>query len=225
MKKGDKDISDIFGKVKNKHYRFRRDLAFVILAFLVVSIWYLSRYLGILSFRSIIPLEYFEFINLLSFFGVIIAFFSFYFFDRIFKCHFKKRHYVYIAFMAITAFMMSFFYFSILYFDKLQHFFFPLMTASIVYHLVSRLNIPRKHAIIFTFFIVLGITTIFELIEYSLDFIFDWKLQGVFLWDPVIEGKLMVILEAIDDTMIDLFLGILGTWTYLIGILFFKEKS
>ena len=72
-----------------------------------------------------------------------------------------------------------------------------------------------KWKITFIFFIVVGSLSLFELGEYSLDYFFDFKLQGVFLRDLQGLEKFNIIMDRIDDTMIDIAIGVIGTMYYI----------
>lgn len=141
--------------------------------------------------------------------------FFFYAVDHYFNIHFKAHHYVFAFIMAIVGFLLSPFYFIYPSFDKIQHVIFPFMFSSIVFHMVSRLNLKVKWELLFTSFIVLGSLMLFELGEYGLDYFFDLKLQGVFLRSLSGLEKYQILLDRIDDTMIDLMLGIVGNALYV----------
>jgi hypothetical protein len=90
-----------------------------------------------------------------------------------------------------------------------------MMFASIVLHMLKKLKLDLKWKLFFTFFIVAGFLGIFEIGEYLLDLFFDLKLQGVFLKN--LQGELInfdIIQHPLDDTMIDLSLGVIGTAIY-----------
>jgi len=164
-------------------------------------------------------------VNLLSLLGLSIAIFGFYTLDKLFKINFKKRHYVFVIFMSLIALSLSFLYFNVPHFDKLQHFFFPMMAGSIAYHMISKLNLETKYKLLFTFTAVISIIAAFELIEYFLDYFFDLYLQGAYLGDPKFSDEFQILFSPIDDTMIDLLLGFLGSLTYVFSVYFlFKEK-
>ena len=143
----------------------------------------------------------------------------FYAIDHWFDIRFKHIHYVFIVIIAIASLLLSPLYFIYPQYDKIQHFTQPVLIFSIVYHMVAHLKLELKWRLIFTFFVVIGILGLFEMAEYTLDRMFDWKLQGVYLRDITGLDKFEVITEPIDDTMIDLFFGVAGTCLY--GLLVF----
>lgn len=139
----------------------------------------------------------------------------FYMADHLFRWEFKHRHYFFAVFIAVTSFLLSPLYFIYPNYDKILHFVMPMMFASLVYHIVSRFNLRRRDNLIFTFFIVLGLLGIHEIGEYWLDYFFDLKLQGVFLRDLQGLEKFNILMDRIDDTMMDLTLGAIGTLIYV----------
>ena len=89
--------------------------------------------------------------------------------------------------------------------------------------MISKHKMDMKWKLAFTMISVTAILTMHELIEYSLDIFFDLKLQGVFIRDLGGIEKLNIIQTQIDDTMIDLILGIAGTLTF--GLFKWKTHS
>ena len=110
-------------------------------------------------------------------------------------------------------------------YDKVLHSILPIMFASIVFHMLSKLKIDLKWKLIFVFFIVIGVVGLHEVGEYWLDWFFDLKLQGVFLRDLQSLEKYKILLDRIDDTMIDMFFGVLGAAVYILTIgIYYKIK-
>jgi len=207
------DVEKVFGKKNNKNYKLKRNIFFILLAIVVVILILLARYLEI--FKLILT-DHFRkpHLRVIELITEIIIISSFYFADKYFKLNFKRRHYFYLIGMIVIGLTFSFVYFRVPIADKLQHFFFPMMVASIFYHLVKKMGIKTNHALLFTFFIVIGWSSLFELFEYYLDVFFDWKMQGVFLRNPAFEGGFKLIQSRIDDTMIDMTLVVCGTLIY-----------
>jgi len=77
------------------------------------------------------------------------------------------------------------------------------------------LKLKLKWQLFFVFFVVIGSLGIHEIGEYLLDYFFNLKLQGVFLRNLQGLEKYDVLLDRIDDTMIDMSLGIIGTFVYV----------
>ena len=138
----------------------------------------------------------------------------FYAVDHSFDIRFKARHYLFIIIITIASLLLSPLYFVYPQYDKIQHFFQPMLIAAIMYYMIAKLPIDNKWKITFTFFVTLAILGLFEIGEYMLDFLFDLKLQGVYLRDLHGLEKFNLLVEPIDDTMIDLLLGTLGTSVY-----------
>lgn len=133
---------------------------------------------------------------------------------KIFSIGFKKRHFIFMGILIVANFIASPLYFIYPSYDKFWHLIGPLIVCSIAFFMINKLNISMKWKVTFTFFTAFALLGIFELWEYSLDSLFNFQLQGVYLRDAYGLGKLTVISERIDDTMLDLFLGVIGTAAY-----------
>ena len=142
----------------------------------------------------------------------------FYIFDHTFGVNFRLKHYFYIIVIAVTGFLLSPLYYLYPNYDKLLHFIQPILFFSMVYHMVSKLKLKQKWKILFSFFIIVGCIGIFEIGEYSLDYFFDLKYQGVFLRDISGIDKYDLYVDRIDDTMVDMVMGIAGAIYYVIAI-------
>jgi hypothetical protein len=149
----------------------------------------------------------------------------FYLIDHIFDLNFDTKHYVFITIMAIFGILMGPFFFINPHYDKVQHLIFPIMLGSLIFHLVRNIKLQLKWKLIFVFFIILGSLTIFELLEYAGDLIFDLKLQGVFIINQLDPTQIEVFLDRLDDTMVDLFLGLIGAAIYVFSIAIFFKKN
>lgn len=218
-------IEKVFGKQEDKSYFFKRNLFFIVLLIIFLVFFFFKRYFNFLILLDIINIKYFKLVNFVSLLGLLIVVFCFHLADRAFKINFKKKHYFFVYFMSITGITLSFLYFKYTNYDKIEHFFFPMMFASMVYYIISKQKISLSWKLFFTFFIVIGSLSIYELLEYFLDFLFDWKLQGVFLENPVSDSGYEIILDKIDDTMIDIFLGIVGTLIYIVSVAFIEKRK
>jgi len=149
----------------------------------------------------------------------------FYLIDHLFDVRFKVRHYVFVTIISIAGFLLGELYTIYPIYDKVLHFFIPLLFTSIVFHMTSNLNLKRKWQILFALFIVIGGVGLFEIAEYSLDYFFNLDLQGVAI-RKVQEFSvfLEVVQEPLDDTMIDMVFGVLGAIVYSLFIAFFARK-
>ena len=189
----------------NKTYKLRELIFVIILIALIILYFVLNNYFNIQT------------VSIISFFGMIIVVIGFYLIDKAFKINFKKRHYLFIIIMAVAAITLSFLYFKYPYFDKIQHFFFPMMYASMVFYIVSKLKLNKKYTLVFVFFIVVATSGLFEILEYLIDITLNWRLQGVFI--VTASGQFITIMSRIDDTMLDMITATLGTIVYIISIL------
>ena len=212
-----KEIEKVFGKEETKSYILRRNIFFILIALLFIVGVFFRRY-----FNFITDLKYLELVNIVSLIGLIIAIFMFHLANKMFDLNLRKRDYFFMYLMSITGIVLSFLYFKLPNYDKIEHLFFPMMFASITYHIISRkLSIPFKWKLFFTFFIIIGFLSIFELVEYFLDYLFNWRLQGVFIEE--VPGNYKEILARIDDTMLDILIGMVGTLVYMVSLLLLKR--
>ena len=134
--------------------------------------------------------------------------------DRIFQMGFKKRHYVFYILLIIGTFIASPLYFIYPNYDKIWHVIGPIFVCSIVFFMIRKLDLQMKWKVTFAFFVTFAILGIFELSEYTIDSLFNFNLQGVYLRDAYGFEKFTLITEKNDDTMIDMFLGLIGTALY-----------
>ncbi|RZD30737.1 hypothetical protein CXT76_01780, partial [Candidatus Parvarchaeota archaeon] len=86
-------------------------------------------------------------------------------------------------------------------YDKFQHLIQPILFSSIIFFMISKLKLELKWKLTFTFFIMVGLLSIFELGEYILDYFFNLKLQGVFLRNLQGLEKYNILMDRNDDTM------------------------
>ncbi len=149
----------------------------------------------------------------------------FYLVDHMFDLDFNERHYAFALIIAFSSFLLSPLYFIYPQYDKIQHLLIPMMYSSIAFHMISHLPLHMKWRLTFIFFIVVGSLSMFELGEYTLDYFFDLKLQGVFLRDLQGLEKFNIIMDSIDDTMVDIGLGIIGTLIYVGSMIFWHYKN
>ncbi len=147
----------------------------------------------------------------------------FYFVDHYWDIRFRWDHYLFMVIIAVASLLLSPLYYIHPQYDKLQHFFQPIFISSIIFYMVSKLDLRLRWKITFTVFVVIGLLTLFEFGEYALDLLFDWKLQGVYLRDAAGLEKFNLLMDPLDDTIYDLFLGTLGACVYgIITIIYFR---
>lgn len=181
------------------NYKFKR---FILIAFSVIL------FLVLYLFETAST-----WLRVLSTVGVL---FLFYFMDHFFDINFRKRHYFFFFLIVVTGFLLSPLYFIYPQYDKIQHFFQPMLVCSLVFFMVSKLHLELKWKIVFTFFVVVAILGIFEIGEYTLDSFFNLKLQGVYLRDSEGLEKFNLLMNPLNDTMVDLVYGVLGSGIYCI---------
>lgn len=121
--------------------------------------------------------------------------------------------------MAILFFgvFLSPLYFLYPNYDKILHLILPILGSMLLFFAIDKIKIDFKWKLLMAFALMITILTIFELGEYILDFLFDLKLQGVYLRDAVGIEKFSLLMEKNNDTMLDFVLGILGSLVYTAG--------
>lgn len=145
-----------------------------------------------------------------------VAFISLvYFVDHFFDVRFKEVHYFFAIFIALFGFLLSPFYFIYPNYDKILHFVMPIMAGSFFFYMINKLKISMKWKLTFTFVSLLAMIGFFEVAEYSLDLLFNLQLQGVYLRDVSGLNKVAVIQGGLDDTMIDMVFGLIGSLVYV----------
>jgi len=146
--------------------------------------------------------------------------FGFYLFDSVVDLKMSLRHYLFVGAIFLGGVMLSPLYYLFGWYDKILHVVQPMFLASIVLHVVVPLQITSRWKFFFTFFVVLGVLGLFEIGEYLIDTMFDSKLQGVF---RKAEQGFVLVQGRIDDTIIDLILGVLGTLSYLFFTVLYRR--
>ncbi len=181
----------------HKHYKMKRLVVIVFSVIVLLSIYFFRDSSFIL--RSGVTVG-----------GIAL----FYTLDHVFDVRFQNRHYAFMILILCASVLASPIYFLYPQYDKLQHFLQPILVASMIFFMLNKLNLERKWKLWFAFYITVAILGLFELGEYTLDQFFDFNLQGVYLRDISGLGKFDVLVHPLDDTMIDMFLGVLGTTIY-----------
>jgi len=150
---------------------------------------------------------------------IIFFFFYYYKASDYFDINFELKHYLYILIIAFFGILLSPLYFLSGNYDKILHLIIPLLTGGIVFFLVNNQNLTLKWKLVTTLLFTIAILTIFEIIEFTLDKLWDLKLQGVYMRDITGLEKFNIIMDKNDDTMADLIIGILG------GLIFIFYKT
>lgn len=183
-----------------KAYHYKRLIVGIISLLVLIAIY-------LFKDSSSITLRYSTFI------GFIVAF---YIMDHLFDIRFEFKHYFFIIIIGMSALFLSYLYFTYPQYDKIQHFVLPMFLCSIIFFMINRLHLALKWKITFTTLSAIGLLGIFEIGEYALDLFFNLKLQGVYLRDLSGLEKFHLLLNPLDDTMVDLSFGILGSSFYAI---------
>lgn len=160
--------------------------------------------------------------------GSILAVLTFYFIDKAFKIDFKLQHYFYVLIMLILGIIFSPIYFIYSIYDKFLHFTIPIFISILLFYVIDRLDIKFQWKLLMTFMSLLSLLTIFEIGEYLLDILFNLKLQGVYIMELTRLQKYNLVQARIDDTMIDIILGIFGAGVFALGKTithFYKRKK
>jgi hypothetical protein len=194
-------IQENFDNWLHHHYRRKRYLIFAFTIIVLIAL-YLFKDSNV----------WLRFISAIAFLAL------FYTIDHYFDIRFNWTHYTFIIIIAVGSLLLSPLYFIYPQYDKIQHFVQPIFIASMIFYMIDKLKIEIKWKIVFTFFVVIGILALFEMAEYALDLLFDWKLQGVYLRDSAGLEKFNLLMNPLDDTIIDLLFGVLGAFFYGIYI-------
>ena len=152
--------------------------------------------------------------TLLRIFATLAALISFYIFDRYYDANFELKHYSYIFAFCFFGIFLSPLYFLSENYDKILHLVIPILMGSIIFFVVNKQNLNLRWKIIVTLMFTIGALTIFETIEYVLDILWNFQLQGVYVRDITGLEKFNIIIDKNDDTMIDLILGIFGSMIF-----------
>jgi len=184
------------------NYKFKGLVVFLVVVISLIMFIVFRNIIGVFSIFCLLVL-------LMLFFGI----------DIVFNLRFKKRHYFFVIFIAVVGFLFSFIQFRYIYFDKLLHFIGAIMLSSVLYYMLRK-RLSKKHSLILAFFITICFMGFYELFEFFIDKLFNVRSQGVFL-DT--EGG-RVIMGKYEDTLWDMFFGILGGLVYFLTG-FWKRKS
>jgi len=153
--------------------------------------------------------------------SVIFGLAIFYFIDHAFAVQFRLRHYIYMFVVLLFGIMLSPLYYLSEIYDKVLHLLMPILGCTIVFFSVDKLKLEFKWKLLLTLTSLISILVILEIGEYLFDIFLDLKLQGVYIRDISGLQKYNLVLDKIDDTMIDLILGVLGCGIFSVGKLIF----
>lgn len=148
--------------------------------------------------------------------GFISGLAIFYLADHMFELDFKLRHYYCMIIILTLGILLNPLYALYPTYDKIVHFINPFFGCFLIFHIVDRKNLNMQWKLFIVFLFIVSSLTIHEIGEYLIDQLWDFKLQGVYLRDVSGLEKLNVIQSKIDDTMIDVIMGVLGTLLFII---------
>jgi len=148
--------------------------------------------------------------------GFIFSILLFFLFDYFFSLGFKKYHYFIFILISAAGILLSHFYFVFPNYDKLLHLIFPALLCILVFFMVNKLNTEFSIKLFITAMITISFLALFEVGEFTLDRLFNLKLQGVYLRDYSGLEKLNIIMDRNDDTMIDLILGTISSLFFVL---------
>jgi hypothetical protein len=191
---------------------------FPLLFFALIGLYFLAKsYLAV-----ILPNQGIEFSDLDLLFGLLL-FSVIYFVDKIFKVGFRPRHYVFVFLISLFSFVLIPLYATFFYYDKFIHFMQSILVSSIIFYMVSKLNIKLKWALVFTVLIMVAVGSVWEIAEFWADSFFNLQSQGVFLKNLQGKaGRLQLALDPIIDTDLDMLFNLLGSMSY--AFLFLYEE-
>lgn len=160
--------------------------------------------------------------------GILFLFFKQYFFGFMllltfpFAWFFTKavdktkinRNYSILIYVALWLHLIGEFYLyaNLPYYDKLLHFFVPMLITSMVYDYTKKFKFEYKN--IGVFLAVVGMLCLFEIFEFGIDLFLGLDMIGV-----INMGE--IIISPLSDTMSDLIFGTLGSLLFLV----IREKN
>ena len=188
-------------------YKQKARLIFGIILIFLAFFYFLSRYNVLFLVAG-------------SIFSVII----FYLADYFMGWEFNIWHYLAFFIMVIQGVLLMPLYFMGTSIDKYQHFIFPILTCFLIYHIIRKMDLSRNDKLWITLTILISTITLFEIYEYLADYFWNVKFQGVYAGSWV-EQRFELIMPRIDDTMVDLMIGIAGGITFVIGKILFRKSK
>ena len=147
---------------------------------------------------------------------VIFGLGIFYFIDHAFNLNFKFRHYLYVIIILFGGILLSPLYFLSDSYDKILHLIMPIFGSIMVFFIVNKLKIKFQWKLLIAFTSMLSILAFLEIGEYLLDVLWDLKLQGVYIRDISGLEKFNVVQDKVDDTMMDMIFGFLGSLVFTV---------
>jgi len=161
--------------------------------------------------------------------GFIAGIIIFYLIDHLFKINFEFKHYIYLILILFFGILLAPLYFFSENYDKMLHLISPILGGCLIFYMIDNKKLNFQWKLLITFMFIVSFLTIHEIGEYFMDWLWDMKLQGVYIRDISGIEKLNLVLNPHDDTMIDLIFGTIGGIIFAIGKtinhLYEKRKS
>lgn len=191
---------------------------------------YVNKRRLIIGISLFLLLAFYLFKNLstsLRIFGFIFGLVIFYLADYMFEIDFKLKHYYYIMIILAFGILFSPLYFFHSIYDKILHLIMPIFGCLLIFHIVDKQKLSIQWKLWIVFLFIITAVTMNEVGEYLIDRLWDLKLQGVYIRDISGAEKLNLIMSKIDDTMIDIILGIIGALSFISckSISYFYKKK
>lgn len=192
---------------------------------------YENKRILIIGISLFLLLVFYLFKNLstsLRIFGFIFGLIIFYLADHMFEIDFKLKHYYYIMIILSFGILFSPLYFLSSIYDKILHLIMPIFGCLLIFHIVDKKKLSIQWKLLVVFLFIVTALTMNEVGEYLIDQLWDLKLQGVYIRDISGAEKLNLIMSKIDDTMIDLILGMIGALSFIASksiSYFYKKKK
>jgi len=114
-----------------------------------------------------------------------------------------------------------------LIYDKILHFFNPIVFATLIYYLSKNKVKDRKMLILFSIAVTFSLGGLWEIIEYGFDSVFGALMQGVFaVGEDSHFFAAGLILDRMSDTIIDMTLNLCGCIVFwFINIIYINRKN
>jgi len=144
-----------------------------------------------------------------------------------FEIEFELKHYLYIILILAMGILFAPLYSIYSFYDKVLHLIMPIFACLLMFHIVDKKNLTLSWKLLITFMFVISFLSIHEMGEYLIDIVWDMRLQGVYIRDVSGLEKLNLVISRIDDTMIDMILGVVGALSFVvskISVHFFRKR-
>ncbi len=146
-----------------------------------------------------------------------ITFLVFFLIDSLFKLKFRNRHYIILIIIITTGILLNPLYEVYPVYDKILHFITPILFCIVIFYLVNKLKeIPISTKIFLTLSIVISLLAVWEIIEFAIEELLGFRMQGVYIKDMSLIPELKLVMGKHNDTMMDLIMGTLGTIAFSI---------